>query len=37
MAADEVAGAEGSEAKSQPDELPPPMSGLSGQTHPPRT
>ena len=24
MAADEVAGAEGSEAKSQPDELPPP-------------
>ena len=32
IAADEVAGAEGSEANSQPDDLPPPMSGFSGQT-----
>ena len=29
----EVAGAEGSDAKSQPDDLPPPMSGFCGQRH----
>ena len=36
IAADQVAGAEGSEAKSQPDDLAPPMSGSYGQTHPRR-
>ena len=33
--ADEVAGAEGSEANAQPDDLPPPMSGFSARPHPP--